>query len=127
MMYPSEQLMVEKSGRHTSKKWGLRRPTDTLAMSVKDWLTAQPNRNTPICRMTHNDKTKPMHMNLLLSLLSFTDSRADTGFFLENIYQKPFSLEVIYAWVSLLKIFFFENNKKNKIFCLHAACFSFMA
>lgn len=45
--------MVEKSGLHTSKKWGLIRPTDTLAMSVNDWLTAQPKMNTPICGMEH--------------------------------------------------------------------------
>lgn len=55
VMYPREQLMVEKSGLQTSRKWGLIRPTDTLAMSVNDWLTAQPNRNTPICKMTRGE------------------------------------------------------------------------
>ncbi|KAG7271544.1 hypothetical protein CRUP_004007 [Coryphaenoides rupestris] len=40
-------LILVQSGLHTSRKCGLRRPMEYLAMSVSDWLIAAPKRKVP--------------------------------------------------------------------------------
>lgn len=52
MYIPKEQLMSFQSGLHTSRKCGLSRPMEYLAMSVRDWLMAAPNRKVPMALYT---------------------------------------------------------------------------